>query len=244
MGAPEDVLGRVRDLLATDKVDLLEKSGHVLYSSPQTLKPGRAYFLGAYPAGDPDDPTAGYAPIRESIDESLRCTDPSFNRYICEDWGSGRGEAPIQRGAKRLFEALELELPDTCCSSVSFFRQKSSRSLSREEREMEELEWQVFADKSWPGHLEILKCVQPRLIIAYHSWPRKFLADRLDVSPGADSPHRMAPKRSFHCLEATVPGADISTCVLSLPCLSLGWLDEPGAAAALTWLKQKVKEHG
>lgn len=170
MGAQEDVLGRVRDLL--DGKGLLEKSGSVLYSSRETLTEGNIYFLGAHPGGDPDGPE--YPNIGQDLAECLKGTDPLFNKYINEHWGQGRGSAPLQQGVQDFFGKLGERLEKVCCSNISFVRQESTQS-SKESGTKLKKHWDEMARKCWSSHMAILRQVKPRLIITHHAWPREFL---------------------------------------------------------------------
>lgn len=173
MGAPEDVLGRVRELL--DGKGLLEKSGSVLYSSRETLTEGSIYFLGAHPGGDPDGP--GYPTIGQDLDECLQCTDPQFNKYTHEHWGQGKGSAPLQLGVQDFFAKLGEPLEKVCCSNISFVRQESTQSRKESGAKLKK-HWDEMARKCWSSHMAILRHVKPRLIITHHDWPRKFLLDK------------------------------------------------------------------
>lgn len=246
MDAQKQLLEEIRKNLAT--TGLLGVSGAVLYSARETLVKGDIYFLGANPGGDPKDPTADYSSIGETIDESLSCTNPSFNRYISEKWRE-EGENRIQQGAQQLFKALDLELTKTCCSSVSFVRQRSSRGMRQSEKDSEKQKWQCYAKESWPCHLEILKCVQPRLIIVYNYRASNFVRGKMEaLRPDHDFSFELKDGNRFRYYEGTLSEVGQGPVgFLTLPCFSYGWLDDPEDAdvqTALGRLKQKMKEHG
>lgn len=228
MDAPEDLLKEIREMLGAE---LLGKSGSVLYSSRQTLKPGKAYFLGAHPGGNPNDPV--FPTVKQDIEECLQRDDASFSKFTDEDWGHGLGGHLIQQSALMLFHHLGIELRDTCSSNVSFFRQ------------LEDREWDGNADSCWQCHLAILACVQPRFIIAYNAKSRDYLLGRL-TSVEEDAPSfQLPPNKSLQCFTGEIRGAGIPpVCLLAIPCLSRPWIGMPRTKEALDWLKQKMEEHG
>jgi len=62
--------------------DLLWEPGGILYSSHETLRPGRVYLLGFNPGG------SNGAPLGESVTSMLSYSD---NAYIDESWSNGNG---------------------------------------------------------------------------------------------------------------------------------------------------------
>jgi hypothetical protein len=132
---------------------ILGRSGKVLYSAAATLRPGAVYLLGLNPGGDPNkEPET----VRESL-EGLATREK--NSYLDEKWARQKraGEAPLQRRVKWLTEQLDLNLGEVCASNLIFVRSKNARDS----------EYPTLAKRCWPIHREILKMVQPRLIMAY-----------------------------------------------------------------------------
>jgi hypothetical protein len=138
--------------------DILTLSGHVLYSSADTLRPGDVYLLGHNPGGSPEhqvEATAG------SSLEALPAK--TLNNYFDEAWtmASGRsfavGAAPLQRRVKWLLEALGLEPRNVAASNMVFVRSVDAAGSRFEE----------LARLCWPVHEQIISYVRPRALVVF-----------------------------------------------------------------------------
>jgi hypothetical protein len=148
---------------------ILDKSGTVLYSSCDTLKPGKYYFLGLNPGGSEEDTGT----VRHSLDE-LALGQSTRNAYLDEDWSSdsrsyGKGCHPLQRNFKCLFEAFGQDPRAVCASNLIFKRSANERGAGYPE----------LAELCWPVHEAILQIVQPQAIITFGTQPFEFVAKQL-----------------------------------------------------------------
>jgi hypothetical protein len=142
-----------------DEPSILDEHGTILYSSCETLKEGRYYFLGLNPGGiDADVPT-----IRKSL-EDLRFY--KGNAYLKgdkkADWSGPKrhyaeGEHPYQIAFRILFEGLGEDPCTVCASNLIFKRSAGARSAG----------YPKLAKRCWPVHEAILEIVQPEAIIAF-----------------------------------------------------------------------------
>jgi hypothetical protein len=136
-------------------VTILDESGTILYSSHETLKPGKYYFLGLNPGGV----NAGTDTIRQSLGNLGVLSE---NAYLDQDWGSnlrstGKGCHRLQKNFKCLFEALGEDPRTVCASNLIFKRSTDARGAG----------YPAMAKLCWPVHEVILRVVRPRAIIAF-----------------------------------------------------------------------------
>jgi hypothetical protein len=93
--------------IADESLDtILDKSGTILYSSCETIKPGKYYFLGLNPGGSDENTET----IRSSLNQ-MELGKSRKNAYLDEDWGSdsrsyGKAGHPLQMNFNCLFKAL------------------------------------------------------------------------------------------------------------------------------------------
>lgn len=132
--------------------DYLHEPGGVLYSSHETLKPGKVYLLGFNPGG------SNGSSLANSLDTMLSHTE---NAYIDECWcnGSGSwdsGEAPLQRRIDWLLTELGLETREVCASNLIFLQSRTVKDIGYE-----------LADICWPVHEAIMDIIKPNLILAF-----------------------------------------------------------------------------
>ncbi len=155
-----------------DDPSILVEHGTILYSSCETLKKGKYYFLGLNPGGtDADGPT-----IRESLDD-LRFY--KGNAYLPEDkkadWSSPPrrcylpGEHPYQQAFRILFEEFGEDPRTVCASNLIFKRSAGARSAG----------YPKLAKRCWPVHKAMLEIVQPEAIIAFGKQAFDFVAQQL-----------------------------------------------------------------
>ncbi|HEV2578813.1 MAG TPA: hypothetical protein VGU25_16535 [Acidobacteriaceae bacterium] len=144
---------------------ILDESGTVLYSSCETLKPGKYYFLGLNPGGSEE----GTTKIRQSL---VDLDTSTLNAYLDESWCSDpdcKGCRPLQKSFKFLFEELG-EDPYTVCASNLIFKRSRDEGDAR---------YPELAELCWPVHEAILQVVQPHTIITFGDKTFRFVAKQL-----------------------------------------------------------------
>lgn len=148
---------------------ILETSGTILYSSCETIRPGKYYFLGLNPGGTESDTNT----IQKSLEE-LQRGQSTKNAYLDEDWSSssrhyGAGGHPLQKNFECLFNELGEDPRTICASNLIFKRSGDERGAGYPE----------LAKVCWPVHRAILDVVRPRAIITFGRQPFDFLAQQL-----------------------------------------------------------------
>lgn len=129
---------------------LSKMNGGILYSSVETLKEGKFYFLGVNPGGIGSEPLHFDPLYRE-------------NAYLDEVWDNGngtyeKGKAPLQRRVQNLFHALGIDLREVCASNL-IFRQSQDIQLLED--------FYADADACFPIHQYIIEeIVKPQFIIS------------------------------------------------------------------------------
>lgn len=140
---------QLADFASEQLQSILHMSGEVLYSESSTLRPGRVYLLGHNPGGDamsPRLPTVG-----SSVAELPTKT---FNSYLDTTW---EGRALLQPRVVWLLKQLGLDPRAVAASNLIFPRSRDAATS----------QFRTFAELCWPVHLEIMKIVNPALIITY-----------------------------------------------------------------------------
>lgn len=129
--------------------DILSMSGEVLYSGAATLRQGDVYLLGHNPGGDAN---SSHLP---TVARSLReLPTKRINSYLDTKW---TGRATLQRRVIWLLERLGLNPRRVSASNLIFARSRDVASS----------QFERLADLCWPVHEQIIKIVQPRLVIVY-----------------------------------------------------------------------------
>ena len=149
MGVSDEIVSFSKSTLE----EILDDSGHFLYSSASTLRPGPIYLLGHNPGGSPTGRET------ESIRRSLnKLPNKETNNYIDDSWaGRPAGQSPLQVRICWLLKNLGFDPREICASNLIF-----SRSVDASEIDFEKL-----ANICWPVHEKILDVVSPELIIAF-----------------------------------------------------------------------------
>ena len=151
---------------------ILDESGTILYSSCETLKPGKYYFLGLNPGGSEE----GTPTIRQCLCD-LEVGEPKGNAYLDQDWSGFRkfrvGGHPLQRNYQHLFGELGEELRSVCASNLIFRRSAGEDGAGGRK----------MAGLCWPVHKTILEIVQPAAIITFGRQPFSFIREMLAGSP-------------------------------------------------------------
>lgn len=149
---------------------ILGESGTILYSSCETLKPGKYYFLGVNPGGS----EAGTDTIEESLNKLGALSKDAYeNAYLEQCWcnkpdckGCCR---PLQKRFEYLFEQLGVNPLSVCASNLIFKRSRGEKDAGG---------WEM-ARTCWPVHEVVLQMVQPRVIITFGKLPFDFIRFKL-----------------------------------------------------------------
>ncbi len=155
--------------LAHFQLSIIENcNGEVIYSSKESLKKGKYYFLGLNPGGE------GFITIKKDLDHLLEKGDENS---ICDlDWNASKneydpGQSPLQLSIKYLFnDILKHEIHDVFATNLIFKTTNNSDSLNF-----------GLAGLCWGVHLLALSIVQPEIIITCGNGKNKsafsFIAD-------------------------------------------------------------------
>jgi hypothetical protein len=145
---------------------LADKSGSVLYSGIDTLRPGPFYLMGLNPGGAPAEGTSS---IASSIHERR-----AWSAYTQDCWITGcdeqapcshiaRGQrAPHQERVRTLVAALGVEPETIFATNAIFARSKDEASLKSQVEGMGSWDWW---GRCWPVHQQFLREIRPRWII-------------------------------------------------------------------------------
>ena len=128
---------------------IAEMDGRVLYSSIETLCPGRFYLLGMNPSDGPDR--------YHHIGESLRdIPNHHWNTYIDDDWGRGSGKHHMQKRVCFMLRTLGLEPREVFATNLVFVR--SRRWTPAQAR---------FIPECLRVHRMFLGIVQPHTVVTF-----------------------------------------------------------------------------
>lgn len=154
----------------TQLQDLLHLSGRILYSSHETLKPGKIYLLGHNPGGDPVEQAA--FTIGRDLDELPSRTT---NAYEDERWRGGypKGGKPLQKRVCWMLDQLGEKPAEVAASNFLFNRSRDSGTSKFREH----------VDRYWTVHEKILDIVKPRLILTFSGPGYAFLRRKLTGGP-------------------------------------------------------------
>lgn len=138
---------------------ILDRSGNVLYSGVETLRPGAVYLLGLNPGGDPDDD------IRraQTIGDTLANLPTKYeNEWLDKSWRRAGlrtppGKAALQLRVQALLRGLGLEPREVCSANLIFARSRAAAGSGFRE----------LAPLCWPVHEQILGIVQPRVVVSF-----------------------------------------------------------------------------
>lgn len=131
---------------------IANRSGRVLYSAAETLRPSPLYLLGLNPGGNPTVQT-------ETVGESLASLPTrQENAYLDESWkGKPNGRSVLQLRVQWLLQQLGFAIRDVCASNLIFTRSVDATDSG----------YPQTASLCWPIHEQILRIVQPRLIVVF-----------------------------------------------------------------------------
>lgn len=190
--------------------EFLEDSGTILYSSCETLKPGKYYFLGLNPGGSELDKKNS---IRKSLDNLSSQTQNAYLKGPKDgiaDWGRyASGDAPLQLRYQHLFTELGEKLDSVCASNLIFRRSVDENAAGGKN----------MANRCWQVHEAILKIVQPKAIIVFGKLPFFFINDQLS---GTDLTESHTKHGSWKLRRSILKGSILKTeaQLIGLPHLS------------------------
>lgn len=211
---------------------LADKSGSVLYSGIDTLRPGPFYLMGLNPGGAPAEGTSS---IASSIHERRAwsaytqdcwvagCTDPAPCGHIGKD---GRVEhshlARHQKHVGTLTRALGVRPEEVFATNAIFARSKNEASLKAQAQGMDSWKWWRAC---WHVHQQFLREVRPRWIITlgkgYGTSAFSFLMDVANVKRDQVRAFNDDSKRDGRWFLADLPldrnGAALKVRVLGMP---------------------------
>ena len=141
--------------------EILNGSGSVIYSSAETLRPGKYYILGFNPGGDAAENKGN---VKDSLNNLLT---RKGNAYLDEDWSSKNrkyrcGNHPLQRHLAEVMNAIGEDLRDVCASNLIFLRSPDQYGVK----------YPAPAKACWRVHEMVLEIVQPRIILAFGNGQR------------------------------------------------------------------------
>ena len=133
---------------------ILDMPGTILYSSHETIRPGRLYLMGLNPGGKS---TPGSPTIHDGIESMLVNRE---NAFLDQAWGENanakEGEAPLQKRIKWVIETLGEDLREVLSTNLVFSQTPNSKEIPAGQAKI-----------CWPVHEALLGIVQPSLILTY-----------------------------------------------------------------------------
>jgi len=224
-----EMISRTEDVLKA--AEFARLPGKCLYSSPNTLKPGKIYLLGLNPGGDTEKEN------RSIIDEFLewRGRPNDWSEYADAEWRPGgrvypRGMAPLQRKITDLLEYLGLGVRETCASNVIFVRSVDGKSIKNAN---------YLADQAWPVHVAILGCVRPSGVLVLGDKAFKHLIKRVKKVGSVDEID--SGHRGYACRAVDVDVYGQRTALVSVPHPAGPCNFEPkNSLPALKWVRARL----
>lgn len=128
---------------------LAERDGRILYSSIDTLRPGKLYLLGL----NPGDGCDRYHQIGESLRDM---PNHASNTYLDDDWGRGIGGHHTQQRVCFVLRALGHDPRDVFATNLVFAR---SKSWTKEQSALVPVCLRV--------HRMFLSIIQPRVVLTF-----------------------------------------------------------------------------
>lgn len=130
----------------------LDQSGVFLYSSHETIKPGKIYLLGLNPGGQ------GGPSLQERL---VTLLSNEKNAYLDEAWDNGGGsykpgEAPLQKRVNWLLSQLGSDTRDVLSTNLIFMQSRDASGVSIAQAKL-----------CWPVHEALLSIVRPHIILTF-----------------------------------------------------------------------------
>jgi hypothetical protein len=205
-----------------DLAQVLDRSGRVLYSSVDTLKPGDLYLLGLNPGPDRDGIDG-----RDIAENLERLPRESTNCYLDGCWDPGRpGQDKLQRRVVWLLDSLGYDPRGICASNLIFMRSAGEHDCG----------YPQSADICWPVHRRILSIVKPKMILCFGGLPFEYLLHL----PGGVAAVETFPSGHFtwQCRAALKQVAGRWVAIVSVPHLSR--YDIIGKLSVVGWIQQRM----
>ncbi len=134
-----------------------KQNGRIFFSAEHTLVKGRFYLLGLNPGGNTADKNlAGTVTENQFPKEG--------NAYLDESWGTSKGKCRangqhrIQRNVQDMLKMFGADCCENVCASNLIFRRTKSQH---------DLNYKTWAENCWIVHNEVLKIVQPNVIVVF-----------------------------------------------------------------------------
>lgn len=166
------------------KLGWLDRSGAFVYTSPDSIRPGRTMIVGTNPGGSVE--THAEETLRVSLAKFAQ-RPPGWSAWFHEGgWGSTRtyaqqGSAPLQKDVARVLALLGHPAdvaPHVCSTELIFLRSQHIGKL--------DADFNKLAQDCWPINVEILRAVQPRQLMIIgngeNNSPWSFLRDKFASS--------------------------------------------------------------
>jgi hypothetical protein len=154
----KQVKEKILNILQKEAYPLLDRSGSILYSSPNTVREGDYFVFGLNPGGNPSEGETIKDDLERIYQNCLK--NPYWNAYFDEDWdGSGKGNHKLQRNLRyfaELFWGNEEFLRRVCASNLSFIRAESEDKVEDEDLKI-----------SWSVNKWLLQQVKPKIIMVF-----------------------------------------------------------------------------
>lgn len=229
------LLHKLEENLGTD----IYESGSVLYSSPETLKPGRFYFMAFNPGGEPTDNP------KETIRAHTEILKEGHNAFLNENWSSDKrkyacGQAPHQKNVQALARLLGVQTEDLFATELIFLRSRRADGVNYSE----------LTKKCWPVHQWMMEIVRPSVIVsngnadgksAYTYVLNTFRDEGLFVNELKPAP---SGHGRFRLKAARVQGQQTVKTVLGIPHLSYYHVsNQPYNSIVDSWLKATISDH-
>ena len=209
--------------------DLKDVPGETLYSSLSTLKKGDVYLMGTNPGGSDN-----YL-LSKDLDKLKTKTT---NGYLDEVWETGRGkpkagEGFLQKRVQKLIFELGYNLREVCASNLIFTKSKSLESLG--------YKFKDIADRCWNVHEEILKIVEPKIIIVFgngeYDSPYAYLKKKYKIKKD-DIECIKTGHGNYNAKSFTFELNNKKCCVVGIPHLSIFIIKND---EVYSWIKNKIK---
>lgn len=204
--------------------DLSEQAGTLLYSSAASVQKGDVYFLGFNPGG------INGVSFKDNL---ALLPSKTSNSYLDEEWendaGSwAAGESPLQKRVQWLFESLNLQTKDICASNLIFFQSKQASEINYN-----------LADRCWPVHEQILRIVQPKVILTFGNSgtsPYSYLYQKFGSNTKQEMINSGHGDWSLKAFSTTINNID--TIIIGLPHLSR--YSPIGKNFVIEWIRNRV----
>lgn len=204
--------------------DILDDNGEVIYSSHQTIKKGDLYLMGLNPGGN------GFITIDNHIDLMLTRDKNSFNDEIFRnrrDKEPKKGEGFLQKNVKWILKSLGYETKNVLATNLIFKTTNSAKALDFR-----------LADQCWKFHQDLLKIIQPKLILVFGNSNGKSPYSYLKKTYGGYDHNEISSGHgNWKCRSFKTKINNRETCIIGLPHLSIY---KPEGKLDIDWIKKEA----